>query len=73
MKKLYLPKVKSALEHRFVMCVQFLIDKDCNLFFFSNSATSEKPPWLDENCKLAVRLTDAVSLVAVSTLIIVQL
>lgn len=42
-KKLCLPKIKSALEHRFVMCVQFLVDKDYN-FFFSTSATSEKSP-----------------------------
>lgn len=33
-KKLYLPQVKSALEHRFVMRVQFLLDKDYNFFFF---------------------------------------
>lgn len=43
MKKLYLPKVKSALEHRFVMCIQSLADKECNLCF-SSSATSEKSP-----------------------------
>lgn len=70
MKKMYLPKVKSVLKHRFVMCIQFLVDKECNLFF-SNSATLEKSPWLDENWKSALRLSDAVSLVAVSTLIIV--